>query len=107
MDCQYRETVAHTTSLMKILNQVVGCLIGLVVLIGVGVGVGITISKNKPSSSSDDDSTAGVVTQTNPNDPSTFIKDPALIQSFYGIAYTPEGSQYPQCGNSLCEFWTL
>ena len=70
------------------------------------MAVGVVVSKNHSSSSSnanveDDDSTAGVVNQTNPDDPSTFIKDPALKQSFYGIAYTPEGSQYPECGNSL------
>ncbi|KAF8206179.1 hypothetical protein K438DRAFT_1816733 [Mycena galopus ATCC 62051] len=35
------------------------------------------------------------------SDPSSFTKDPALVQSFYGIAYTPEGSQMPDCGNSL------
>ena len=43
----------------------------------------------------------GVVQQTNPDDPSTFIKDDRLKQSFYGMAYTPENSQLPNCGNSL------
>ncbi|KIJ13496.1 glycoside hydrolase family 17 protein [Paxillus involutus ATCC 200175] len=42
-------------------------------------------------------------TCTNPNDPSNFPKNPALKQSFYGIAYTPLGSQLPDCGSSLTE----
>ena len=33
-----------------------------------------------------------------------FDKDDRLVKSFYGIAYTPEGSQYPACGNSLGAF---
>lgn len=44
---------------------------------------------------------AGVVKQTDPKDPSTFVKDPKLRQAFYGLAYTPEGSQLPWCGNKL------
>jgi exo-beta-1,3-glucanase (GH17 family) len=35
------------------------------------------------------------------NDPSVFEKDSRLKRSFYGLAYTPEGSQLPECGNSL------
>ncbi|EKM78091.1 hypothetical protein AGABI1DRAFT_42275 [Agaricus bisporus var. burnettii JB137-S8] len=35
------------------------------------------------------------------SDPSVFDKDPNLHQSFYGLAYTPEGSQLPDCGNKL------
>ncbi|KAG6862503.1 hypothetical protein C0995_000051 [Termitomyces sp. Mi166 len=77
---------------------VIGSLVGLVVLIIIGVVVGVLVSKNK--SSSDSSSSSGVK-QKDPNDPSTFVKDPALHQSFYGIAYTPEGSQLPDCGNNL------
>ena len=51
------------------------------------------------SSSSD-----SVVNQTDPNDASTFQLDSRLKKSFYGIAYTPEGSQLPDCGNSLGTF---
>ena len=45
-----------------------------------------------------------MVNQTDPNDPSTFQLDSRLKKSFYGIAYTPEGSQLPDCGNSLGAF---
>ena len=84
--------------------QVIGSLVGLAVLIVIGVVVGVLVSKNKSSSSSDSSNSG--VKQTDPNDPSTFVKDPALHQAFYGIAYTPEGSQLPNCGNSLgtCSF---
>jgi len=34
-------------------------------------------------------------------DPSVFPKDPNFHQSLHGIAYSPEGSQLPNCGNSL------
>ncbi|EGN98846.1 glycoside hydrolase family 17 protein [Serpula lacrymans var. lacrymans S7.3] len=40
---------------------------------------------------------------TNPNTPNNFPKNNALIQSFYGLAYTPLGSQLPDCGNSIDE----
>jgi hypothetical protein len=59
-----------------------------------------TKPKNKSISKS-------VVNQTDPNDPSTFQKDSRLHQSFYGFAYTPEGSQLPDCGNSLGELCCL
>ncbi|KZT19017.1 glycoside hydrolase family 17 protein [Neolentinus lepideus HHB14362 ss-1] len=79
---------------------VIGSVLGLVGLIAIGVALGVTLSK-KSSSKTSSSSTSGVVNQTDPNDPSTFEKNPNLHQSFYGIAYTPEGSQYPACGNSL------
>ncbi|KAG6900789.1 hypothetical protein C0993_000108 [Termitomyces sp. T159_Od127] len=82
---------------------VIGSLVGLVILIIIGVVVGVLVSKHKSSSDSNGNST---VKQTDPNDPSTFIKDPALHQSFYGIAYTPEGSQLPDCGNRLANVIT-
>ncbi|KAJ3732528.1 glycoside hydrolase family 17 protein [Lentinula guzmanii] len=72
----------------------------LAVLIGVGVALGVVLSK-KNSSSSSSSTSSSVVNQTDPNDPSTFQKDSRLKQSFYGLAYTPAGSQYPDCGNSL------
>ncbi|KAI0076006.1 glycoside hydrolase [Panus rudis PR-1116 ss-1] len=86
---------------------VVGSLIGLAILVAVGVTVGVVVSKNNSknnasgASSSSSGSSTGAVKQSNPNDPSTFEKDPNLKHSFYGLAYTPEGSQYPACGNSL------
>lgn len=41
--------------------------------------------------------TAGIV-KSNPADPSQFQKDPRLIQSFYGLAYTSLGVQVdPGC----------
>lgn len=83
--------------------QVIGSLVALLVLIGVGVGVGVAVAKSKSNSnkSTSTTSSTGAVTETDPNDPSTFQKDTKLKHSFYGLAYTPEGSQLPSCGNSL------
>ncbi|KAJ3869124.1 glycoside hydrolase [Lentinula novae-zelandiae] len=78
--------------------QVIGGLV-LVILIGVGVALGVVLSKKDSSTSTS--SSSSVVNQTDANDPSSFEKDSRLKQSFYGIAYTPAGSQYPDCGNSL------
>ena len=101
---------------MRRRSQVIGSVFALVVLIVAGVVIGVEVSKhnssNKSSSSSSSSSNKtssgnyavgpyGVVQQTDPNDPSTFIKDDRLKQSFYGMAYTPENSQLPNCGNSL------
>ncbi|KAH7884397.1 glycoside hydrolase family 17 protein [Phlebopus sp. FC_14] len=67
---------------------VIGSAVTLVVLIAVGVALGVTLSKKNSSNSSS-------------TDPSNFQKNSALKHSFYGIAYTPLGSQLPDCGNSL------
>ncbi|KAF9076983.1 glycoside hydrolase family 17 protein [Rhodocollybia butyracea] len=91
---------------------IVGSVIGLLGLIAIGVGVGVGVSKHNSSSTSSasssssssgttDSSTNGTPPQTNPNDPSTFQKDPNLHRSFYGMAYTPAGSQVPTCNNTL------
>lgn len=97
-------------------RQVIGSLIGIVGLIVVGIAVGVTVSKNRHSSSASSaaskgssadnggGSASGAVNQTNPNDPSSFVPNTALKHSFYGLAYTPAGSQLPDCGNSLGEF---
>ncbi|KAH7868430.1 glycoside hydrolase superfamily [Lentinula edodes] len=77
---------------------VIGGLV-LAILIGVGVALGVVLSKKDSSTSTS--SSSSVVNQTDANDPSSFEKDSRLKQSFYGIAYTPAGSQYPDCGNSL------
>ena len=77
-------------------------MIALLILIGVGVGVGVSLSKKSSNNaSSTSTSSSGTPSGTNPNDPSNFPKNSALKQSFYGIAYTPLGSQLPDCGNSL------
>lgn len=72
-------------------------MLGVVGLVIIGVAVGVTVAKNHKSSSSSSSS----VTKSDPNDPSNFSKDSRLKQSFYGLAYTPEGSQLPDCGNKL------
>ncbi|KAG8764130.1 hypothetical protein FRC11_004618 [Ceratobasidium sp. 423] len=91
---------------------VIGCAVGLLVLIGAGVGLGVALSKKSGggsggssggSKSSSDGSmvaipgTAGVV-KADPNDPSKFEKDSRLKNSFYGFAYTPLGALLPNCG---------
>lgn len=84
---------------------VIGSVITLAILVAVGVALGVTLSKknsNNGSSSSSSD-TSGAPAGTNPNDPSNFQKNPALQQAFYGVAYTPLGSQLPECGNNLTE----
>ncbi|KAJ6520911.1 glycoside hydrolase family 17 protein [Mycena vulgaris] len=79
--------------------------VGLLGLIAAGVALGIVLSKKSSSSSSSSSSSASSKTSSS-SDPSSFTKDPALIKSFYGIAYTPEGSQLPDCGNSLADVIT-
>ena len=70
--------------------KIIGGAITVVAIIVVAVAVAVTVSKK----------------QTDPNDPSTFEKDPRLHQSFYGLAYTPEGSQLPNCGAKLSDVIT-
>jgi hypothetical protein len=77
----------------------------------VGVGVGVSnhnkSGNNRSSSNGSKGSGSGsggnttTVPQTNPNDPSTFVKDSRLKQSFYGIAYTPQGAIPPNCTSTL------
>lgn len=89
---------------------VVACIIGLVIIIAVAVSVGVVVGRknnhhvntaNPPASTSTGVTNPAAVNQTDPNDASTFVKDPNLHQAFYGIAYTPVGSQIPECGNKL------
>ncbi|TCD60163.1 hypothetical protein EIP91_010622 [Steccherinum ochraceum] len=89
---------------------VLGSIIGIIVIIGIGVGVGVGVSKSNSNksvsgaasnSNSNSDNGSSTVQQTDPNDPSTFVKDPNLKHSFYGLAYTPEGSQLPSCGANI------
>ncbi|KAG7451299.1 glycoside hydrolase family 17 protein [Guyanagaster necrorhizus] len=74
---------------------VMGGVLGLAALIAIGVALGVTLSKKSSSSSSSSSS------NSSSSDPSDFTKDANLHLSFYGIAYTPAGSQLPDCGNSL------
>ncbi|KAG9218850.1 hypothetical protein CCMSSC00406_0001036 [Pleurotus cornucopiae] len=87
---------------------VLASVIGLLGIIGIAVGVGVSVSqKNKSSTSSSSSSPGGssnsdnTPKQTDPNDPSSFVKDSRFHKAFYGMAYTPEGSLLPDCGNSL------
>ena len=80
--------------------KVIGALVGVIALVAVGVAVGVTVAKNKSNNSSSSSSNSGVV-KSDPNDPSIFEKDDRLRQSFYALAYTPENSLFPYCGNSL------
>lgn len=75
---------------------VIGGILGLVALIAIGVALGVTLSKKSSSSSSSSSKSS-----SSSSDPSNFSKDANLKLSFYGIAYTPAGSQLPDCGNSL------
>ncbi|TFK33229.1 glycoside hydrolase superfamily [Crucibulum laeve] len=85
----------------------VAAIVGLILIIIIAVVVGVVVSHNKKgsgsSSSSPSSSSGGSKgnTSTNLGDPSNFAKDSNLHRSFYGLAYTPEGSQLPDCGNTL------
>jgi len=94
---------------------ILGSVLGLLVLIGIGVGVGVAVSHNKDKGNNRASTTSNspaaanpsaVPAQTDPNDPSTFEKNPKLISSFWGMAYTPEGSILPNCGSTLAEVIT-
>jgi len=76
----------------------------------IGVAVGVPLSKKKTQngaavsgSSGPPSNGGGKPPKTSGSDPSVFPKDQNLHQSFYGMAYTPDGSQLPNCGNSLGE----
>jgi len=56
---------------------------------------------NSASSSSGSSGSSG--SGSTSGDPSSFSKDSSLHQTFYGMAYTPTNSLYPQCGNSLSD----
>ncbi|KAF8638484.1 hypothetical protein AX17_002173 [Amanita inopinata Kibby_2008] len=91
----------------------------LIMLAIVGIVVGVTVAKKKENNRASTGNQAASGTSptsnqgngnnkppiggnpTNGNDPSVFPKDPNFHRSFYGMAYTPEGSQLPDCQNSL------
>jgi len=93
---------------------VTGAVVGLLGLVALGVALGVTLSKHHVLSSSSSSGSGssgsssgggggggGGVNGTNPNDPSQFPLDSALVRSFYGISYTPYGVQLPDCGATL------
>ncbi|KAF9007585.1 glycoside hydrolase superfamily [Cyathus striatus] len=69
---------------------IIGGIAALIAII-IAVVVGVVVSKNNNKNR----------TTSNSGDPSNFSKDSRLKKSFYGLAYTPEGSQLPDCGNKL------
>lgn len=85
----------------SIFGSVVALLGVIAIAVGVGVGVSNKTSGVSTSSGSTTSSNPGPPKLRDPNDPSTFVKNPNLKQSFYGMSYTPEGSLLPNCGNSL------
>ncbi|KAF8150807.1 glycoside hydrolase superfamily [Crassisporium funariophilum] len=86
---------------------IMGSILALIGIIIIAVVVAVVVSNNNKkntnasSKTSSNSSSSGGVKQTDPNDPSTFVKDGNLHQAFYGMAYTPVGSQLPDCGNTL------
>lgn len=87
--------------------QVISALLILLAIIAIGVGVGVSVSNknrsktNGNNSNSTNGNSSNPVSQTDPNDPSTFKKDSRLKKSFYGIAYEPNGAIPPACGATL------
>lgn len=88
----------------------IGSILALVGLAIIGTVVGVVVAnKNKnnrrvsnntgSASSSGGNDNSG--TTSDPNDPSKFTLDSRLKKSFYGMAYTPENSLMPNCGNKL------
>ncbi|KAH9481343.1 Putative glucan endo-1,3-beta-glucosidase btgC [Psilocybe cubensis] len=85
---------------------IMGTIVGLIGIAVIAIAVGIVVSHNKKNNNNLSSSVSGVssnstVQQTDPGDPSKFTKDPNFHQAFWGMAYTPVGSQTPDCGNSL------
>jgi hypothetical protein len=92
----------------------------LVIATIISVAVGVPLSKkrhnnntasgNSPGNDGNSTGSEGNSNKTPPSannngpDPSVFSKDPNFHQAFYGIAYSPEGSQLPNCGSNLGQF---
>ncbi|KAF9506889.1 glycoside hydrolase family 17 protein [Hydnum rufescens UP504] len=68
-----------------------------IVAIG-GIVAGVVLSRHKSSSSSTSTGGGGSNKNSSSSDPSSFTKNPALKNSFYGFAYTPLGAILPDCG---------
>jgi len=86
----------------------------LIIATIIGVAVGVPLSKKRHNnnnnniaagnSTGNDGNSNGSETlppANNGPDPTVFPKNPNFHQSFYGIAYSPEGSLLPNCGNNL------
>ena len=74
------------------------------IALGCGILVGVSIAKATSKGGSSSGVSTSISTSNSSgsnNDPSNFARDDRLKQSFYGLSYTPEGSQLPSCGNSL------
>ncbi|KAF5380680.1 hypothetical protein D9757_007077 [Collybiopsis confluens] len=85
-------------TLLKIIGGI--ALIGLLAVTGIVVGVVITrLQKDK---SADSNSATEVIS----GDPSRFQTDSRLKQAFYGIAYTPQDSVFPDCNVQLADVVT-
>lgn len=83
---------------------IIGSIVAVLVLAAVGTVVGILVSKNnsKEESSSSSGSKSTTKGGSGGTGNSTFKKDPALRQAFYGMAYTPEGALIEfGCTNTL------
>ncbi|TFK71748.1 glycoside hydrolase [Pluteus cervinus] len=119
MDSAIRKSSSRARRSMWI---TIGAGVVLLALIGIGVGVGVSVAKKNSSpksavangnaGASTDGSSGGSTsggsnapsdggTVADPNDPSNFSKDARLHKSFYGLAYTPDGSIMPDCGATL------
>jgi len=108
----------YTNSSRRSMWITLGSIVGIIAVIAIAVGVGVGVShhhnsgNNRSSSNGNKGSGSGsgsnttTVPQTNPNDPSTFVKDSRLKQSFYGMAYTPQGAIPPNCTSTLSDVIT-
>jgi cytoskeletal protein RodZ len=99
---------------------IAGSVIGLIGLAVIGIAVGVTVSKNHKKSAVNTSTSSSNSSASNPasnpgsasnpsnqsTGPSSFTQDPRLKKSFYGLAYTPEGSQLPGCGALLADVIT-
>lgn len=80
-----------STHRTNVLSQIIG---GVILLLAIGgIVAGVLVSRNNDSDSSSSGGSSA----------SNFAKDPKLHKAFYGMAYTPELSMYPACGNSIEE----
>lgn len=80
---------------------IIGGVVAAIVIIAAVVG-GVVGSQKSKSGSSGGNSSSGAGNSGTGNaantDASNFDKDPRLHQSFWGFAYTPQGSVPPMCG---------
>jgi exo-beta-1,3-glucanase (GH17 family) len=91
-----------TTAARSRKKWIIGGLVALGVVVLIGIIAGVVVSQTHHSSSSSSTKSNTAIT----GDPSSFAKDSRLKQSFYGIAYTPENSIYPNCNINLADVVT-